>query len=518
MENFRVLIVYPNLSMMLTPSCAVGIFSKILKNKGYIVELFDCTPYDSNLEFFVEPLPVTRAKTLLNSRSFDSSALFGEAKKNLKSDFKKKINDFNPNAVIFSTVVEDTRPQLEELLSVMKDFPKISHIAGGVYTIMAPEQAINNQNIQCIGTGEGEEVIQEFCESVHSGIHRPTNIKGTWARTEDGRIVKNPSSPLVDINKYLPDYSLFDDRRFLRPLGAKVWKAVSLETYRGCPYTCTFCNSPAKNVIAKESGQGNFMRRKSIEVLRDEIAAMITDYDCEFLYINDDAFMARPRRENFAIAEMLKEFKLPFWFQTRFEDITEETLEALKGSGCYRISFGLEHGNEKYRKEKLLRNISNEKILEKSMIVAQVGIPYTINVIIGMPYETRELIFETVEFIREIDSWDALSVNTFVPYHGTVLRKDAIKEGWLDPEKQTTSVIAESILEMPKPYLDSKEILGLVKTLPLYARFPKKRFSEVRKAEKERDPDGPIFSKLKEEWYELTYGKNEEDRNLTYQG
>ena len=85
MGKFKVLIVYPNLSMMLTPSCAVGIFTKILKNKGYIVELFDCTPYDSNLEFLSEPLPVTRAKTLMNSRSFDSSTLFGEAKKNLKN-------------------------------------------------------------------------------------------------------------------------------------------------------------------------------------------------------------------------------------------------------------------------------------------------------------------------------------------------------------------------------------------------------------------------------------------------
>ena len=72
---------------------------------------------------------------------------------------------------------------------------------------MAPEQAINNQNIQCIGTSEGEVVIQEFCELVRSGVHRPTNINSTWARTEDGQIIKNPPSKLVDINKYIPDYS-----------------------------------------------------------------------------------------------------------------------------------------------------------------------------------------------------------------------------------------------------------------------------------------------------------------------
>jgi len=517
-KDLRVLITYPNLSMMLTPSCAVGIFTRILKQKDYTVKLFDCTPYDSNLEFLSEPLPVTRAKTLLNSRSFDSAALFGDAKSNLVGDFTECLTTFKPHLVIFSTVVEDTKPQLEELLSVIKNFPSISHIVGGVYTIMAPEVAIKNPNIQCIGTGEGEEVIQEFCEKIILGVHRPKDIKGTWVRSEDGTIIKNSPAKLVDVDKCIPDYSLFDERRFLRPLGAKIWKALSLETYRGCPYTCTFCNSPAKNTIAEESGQGNFLRRKSINVVRNEIQGMIDDYNCEFLYINDDAFMARPKSENLEMAEMLKEFKLPFWFQTRFEDITKETLQAFKDAGCYRMSFGLEHGNESFRKKRLLRNFSNEKVLQKSKIIAEVGIPYTINVIIGMPYETRDLIFETIDLIREIGSWDALSVNTFVPYHKTLLRDDALKEGWLDPDKLTTSVISESILEMPEPYLNSKEILGLVKTLPLYSRFPKSRYKEIQKAELEKEINGPVFSKLKEEWYELTYGTNEEERNLTYQG
>ena len=189
----------------------------------------------------------------------------------------------------------------------------------------------------------------------------------------------------VNINSYLPDYSLFDERRFLRPLGEKVWKVIPIETYRGCPYTCTFCNSPTQNVIAKESGQGNYLRRKSVETLRDEITTMLNDYSCEFMYILDDAFMARPRKEIFAVAKMLEEFSLPFWFQTRFEDIAKPTLEALKEAGCYRISFGLEHGNEKFRQEKLLRNISNEQIIKKSRIVEEVGIPYTINIIIDNP-------------------------------------------------------------------------------------------------------------------------------------
>ena len=139
---------------------------------------------------------------------------------------------------------------------------------------------------------------------------------------------------LVNINDTIPDFSLFDQRRFYRPLGAQIWKAIPLETYRGCPYTCAFCNSPAQVIIARENDQGVYLRRKSMPHLKTEIETMIERYSPEFFYINDDAFMARPKPEIAEFAEMYKEFKLPFWFQTRFEDIDEEKLGWLKEVGA----------------------------------------------------------------------------------------------------------------------------------------------------------------------------------------
>ena len=109
MEKFKVLIVYPNLSMMLTPSCAVGIFTKILKNKGYIVELFDCTPYDSNLEFLSEPLPVTRAYP--NSKEIlelvKSLPLYSKLPLNRYSEIKQAEIESSPDGPIFSKLKEE---------------------------------------------------------------------------------------------------------------------------------------------------------------------------------------------------------------------------------------------------------------------------------------------------------------------------------------------------------------------------------------------------------------------------
>ncbi len=517
-QDLRVLIAYPNLSMMLTPSYAVGLFTSILKEQGYKVDLFDCTPYMSTLEFLGEPLPVTRANRLPgNSRQFDAQALFGDPKTDLSGDFTSKLDEFQPHAVVFATLVEDTWPQAQELLEVLSKYSGIKSIIGGVFSTMSPADIIADPNVYCVGEGEGEETILEFCESVRNE-ETGTAIKGTRTKDESGQIVANPGRPLVNINNVVPDFSLFDERRFYRPLGAKIWKAIPLETYRGCPYTCTFCNSPAQVVIAREKQQGNFLRRKSMPTLKNEIETMIERYSPDFFYINDDAFLARPKPEIAEFAEMYRDFKIPFWFQTRFEDIDADKLGWLKEVGCYRISFGLEHGNEEFRREKLRRRMTNEFILSQAQIVSDSGIPYTLNNIIGMPGETRELFFDTVKLNREIGTFDSLSVNIFVPYHGTPLREWAIQEGWLDPEKQTTSVIAESILEMPPPYLSASDILSLQRVFPLYVSMPESRYPDILRAESTDEEGNKLFEELSAEFFQTKYGEDEATRKLTFAG
>lgn len=527
-KDFRALIVYPNLSMMLTPSYAIGLWTAILKAQEYNVDLFDCTPYMPDYEFvgtaeesiqesMDESASATRANKLMASRKFDPIKLFGEPKTDLLGDFERKLGDFKPHVVVVSTLVEDTWPQVKDLMKVLSNYPKIKSIIGGVFPTMAPDEVISDPNVQIIAEGDGEHIIPEFCESVRKFIPA-TDIKSTRVKDKNGKIICNPPRPLTNINDVIPDFSLFDERRFLRPLGAKIWKAMPIETYRGCPYQCTFCNSPAQVVIARENKQGVYTRRKSMDTLHRELTAMVERYSPNFLYINDDAFMARPKRELAEFAEMYKEFKLPFWCQTRFEDIDEDKITWLQEVGLYRMSFGLEHGNEEFRRKRLYRRMTNESIVQKAKILGDFKVPYSMNVIIGMPYETRDLFFDTINLARDIGTFDSLAVNIFAPYRGTVLRKNAIDEGWLDPTLQATSFIEKSILRMPEPYLQPQEMLGLQRVFPLYVTMPKSDYPDIERAEKFDSVGNELFEKLSEKYYVNKYGTSEVERMLTYAG
>jgi len=530
-EDFRALIIYPNLSMMLTPSYAIGLWTTILKEQKYDVDLFDCTPYMPTYEFIGkdddeaikiqesmdESASATRANKFMASRKYDPIKLFGSPKTDLLGDFAAKLEEFKPHVAIISTLVEDTWPQARDILKTLSKYPEIKTIVGGVFPTMVPDEVLADPNVHCVAEGEGEHTIPEFCEAVRNGVS-PVNIKGTRVKDEQGVVHVNSSRPLTNINDIIPDFSLFDERRFLRPLGAKIWKAMPIETYRGCPYKCAFCNSPTQVFIAKQKNQGRYTRRKTMDTLRRELEAMVERYNPNFLYINDDAFMARPTSEIKEFAEMYKDFRMPFWCQTRFEDVSEDKIGWLREVGLYRMSFGLEHGNEEFRKKRLFRNISNKAMIEKAKILGDFELPYSMNIIIGMPYETRELIFDTINLAKDIKTFDSLAVNIFAPYRGTVLRKNAIDEGWLDPTLQCTSFIEKSILRMPKPYLQPEEMLGLQRVFPLYVTMSESYYPDIERAEKFDSEGNEIFERLSEKYYIDKYGTSEADRMLTYAG
>jgi radical SAM superfamily enzyme YgiQ (UPF0313 family) len=420
--------------------------------------------------------------------------------------------DFEPDLMVFS-LVEDVLSKALKLLDSVKDL-NIPHLIGGVFPTAAPDRCFDFPEINMIGLGEGEHTILKVAEALRLDLPL-NNIPGVWLRDSTGKIYKNPHPPLVDINEYSPDYSLFEENRFFRPMGGKVFKMISIETYRGCPYQCTYCNSPMHVVSAKGNNLGSFLRRKPMNVLKKEIGKMVDLFDPQFILFIDDSFLARPQKEVFDFCDMYEEFSLPFFINSRPECFTVENLKRLKEVGCYRISAAIESGNEDYRTNVLRRNGTNESIISWFNTLTESGIAYTINLIIGFPGETREMTMDTVELVRSIQGYDTLTVSIFTPYHGTALREVAIKNKWLDPDlKVETHFTATSILKMPPPYLSSEEIDGLIRTLPLYCYFPKNEFEKIKRAETNDVVGNEILEQYADIYRREFLGESQEERGV----
>ncbi len=488
---------------------AIAILSKLLKDDGHKTDLFDTTFYDFEDEISLKNADKNLESTLqvrpLNEN--DDKKKITKKKINPSLDLRKKIEDFKPDLLAVSCT-ETTFPRALKLIKETRDM-NIKNIFGGVFPTFAPQIAIKFKEIDCICVGEGENALIELANSL-ANKKDISNITNLWIKKTDGSIKKNPISKPVDINT-LPvdtDIGLFDQQRFYRPLGGRIRKVLPVETHRGCPYTCAFCNSPSQNVLYENSG-GHFFRKKSMKLIKREIENHVKNWGIEYVFFWADTFLAWSPQEFDEFCEMYKDVKLPFWCQTRIETINEYKLKKLKDVGLDRITFGMEHGNEKFRREVVKRNYSNKKAIELMKIPTELDITFTVNNIIGFPGETRELAFDTINLNREFKS-DNATCSILIPFAGTEIRRLAESQGLINSEKicSVANSSDEGVLDMPQ--WNKKEVAKLSNVFSMYVKFPKDRWSEIKKAEE----DEKLFKELKKEFLE-TFWPKKEDKSIT---
>jgi len=498
-KSARVLFLYPNERGMSTVPPSIATLSQILKHEGHKTALFDTTFYKFDDEITIEDSDVITQKALTNRPILDRDDDDLHFKKTTRSaviDFETSIDEFKPDFIAVSCT-ETTFLRAIKLIDETRH-KNIKNIFGGVFPTFAPDLVMNYKNVDMLCVGEGENTIIDLANSI-SNEEEYSNVTNLWIRQKDGTIKKNSVSRPVNIDELPPvtDIGLFDEKRFYRPMGGKIRRLLPVETHRGCPYTCSFCNSPGQNRLY---GEGDFLkgmsffRKKSMDLVKMEIENHIKKYNVEYIYFWADTFLAWNNKEFDEFCKMYSEFKLPFWCQTRIETVEEEKFRRMKEIGLDRVTFGLEHGNEEFRRDVVKREYSNDEAIEKIKIIEKLGITFSINNIIGFPDETRELAFDTIELNRRFNS-DNTSCSILVPFHGTELHAYAVEKGYLDPNIIcAVSNSGESLLNMPQ--WDKKDMTRLRDVFAMYIKFPKNRWGEIEKAE----TDEALRLELREEF------------------
>ena len=495
MRDFKILFVYPNLRGMNMLPPAIAVFSQILKNNGFEVALFDTTYYkigndfDSDKEkekyLAVRPFDMTEGVTLKATNPFD--------------DLDQLVNSFQPDLIAMSTT-EDIFPLGLRLLEHIDKYDILT-IVGGVFPTFAPLKVINNKEVDIVCVGEGEYALLELCVKLREEKDY-SNIENLWIKKETGEVIKNPIRKVVDVDKIpLPDFSLFEEARLYRPMAGKIYRMFPVETHRGCPYSCSYCNSPAQRNLHNTEHAGNYFRRRSVNMVKRELEFYKNSWGAEYFYFWADTFFAYTDKEFDEFVEMYDNIRIPFWCQARPEQITEERIRQLRSVGLHRMALGVEHGNEEFRRRVINRKVSNEVILKAFEIISDNALPagVSVNNIVGFPTETPELAMDTIELNRSIaDKVDTMNCYAFTPFHGTPLRELSIKMGYIEEDTFTGCLTGEPVLNMPQ--FPKERIKGLMRTFSLYVRCGKDMWGDIRIAENFMPEGERMFNKLREEY------------------
>lgn len=270
------------------------------------------------------------------------------------------------------------------------------------------------QYIDICVIGEGEYTTKELIEKYEENSFE--TIKGIAYRDHDQILVNKKREHIQNIDLF--------PSPLLQGIDVELANRVVIQTARGCPYQCIYCNAP---VIYSGS-----LRYHSIDRVIDEVRVIREKFgENKLIYFGDDAFTLNIERTK-KILRRIDEEKLNgnFFCETRVEKIDNQMILLMKKVGFSKIDFGLESADLRilktirkvkgtkrgYKKERrFLRKMKKQISLFKKN-----GIETMINIIIGLPGESKRTINKTMKFIKKTNV-DCYSHNYLRIYKGTPL-------------------------------------------------------------------------------------------------
>lgn len=406
---------YNALRMPWVPPLGLGYLSSFLKLHGYEPKILDCVYSHENV---VE--------------EDDKYIKVGLGRDRIREYFR----DEKPQIVGISSNFTSFYMDALEIAAIAKEInPGIKVVVGGAHATVDHMNTIMDPNVDVVIRGEGEYTFLEYLENPGK-----TDIKSTVIKI-NGKIIENEPRPVIEDLDALPfpDYDSMNMGLYLGLNKKSFWDRLlnqrigSVISSRGCLFNCIFCSTC--KVFKK-------FRGRSAKNVVDEIELLINKYKAQEIAFQDDCFLASGKRVEEICREILSRRIKIRWSVSPGLNLCLADAELLKlmvKSGLYRANLPIETGSSR-----TLKFIRKPVELDKAKeVVAQcnkLGLWTGANFLIGFPYETKEDIEQTANFIYTSDV-DAAAVLICQPLQGSDLFDIYKKEQLLThmPQRGSTS-------------------------------------------------------------------------------
>ncbi len=291
-----------------------------------------------------------------------------------------------------------------EAESIIKRLPSgVITVAGGPHASGLPEHLLE-AGFSYVVRGEGEVVIAALLDHLEGKGELPP---GVWTKEKRGG-----SAPAADIERY-PPFSL--SPRLVVPL----------EITRGCPFGCTYCQTPRLF--------GNRVRHRSIPTILYWLGRAAETGIKDFRFITPNALAYGSERgtapDRDRLYELLSSIKSRFpevriFFgsfpsEIRPEFVDEDAVRILKEFvSNRRIVLGAQSGDDRTLRL-LRRGHTFQDVLRACELLLKGGFQPHVDFIFGLPFDDES---RTLEAMRELVKTGAvIHAHYFMPLPGTPL-------------------------------------------------------------------------------------------------
>jgi radical SAM superfamily enzyme YgiQ (UPF0313 family) len=369
-----------------------------------------------------------------------------------------RIKKAAPDLLLYSAYTRDIKDYIR-FDRLVKQRCKVKSIIGGPGATF-DWQNFGDSTIDALCLGEGEESLVEY---IRNGFVPTKNIISVTDTVLPSRF-----TPFLDLNTVpFPDRDLiYRYNSVMRDMPNKQFLSG-----RGCPYMCTYCHNNIQNIMFKDCGQ--IVRKKSVDYLLGEMQDIRSRYPLRLVAFQDDTFIV-DKKWLFEYCERFpREIGIPFTCNIRANLVDESVVKALKDGGCVGVYWSIEAGNDTIRNAVLKRGMTREQILRTSELLHKYKIPFRNGGIVGLPGETIEQMFETID-LNIITRPLFGHVSIFIPYPGLELTAYALKHKHLSEEAARhlpAHMHFYSILNFTKA--EKKLIQKITYLYPFFMEYPR---------------------------------------------
>ena len=326
------------------------------------------------------------------------------------AEIRSAITEFDPDVVGISSKTQNF-PSATKVARIAKEHNRGTLVVlGGPHATLSPTKALADcADIDVVVLGEGEMTLVELLRARQDGAAL-SEVAGL-AHRRDGRVVFTPP------RAYIPD---LDELPFPAEAAQKVlrdYEGYPAEAFgyvfsaRGCPYSCTFCESKA--IWSQKT------RWRSPDNVARELRALM-NRGVGYVYFDDDTFGINPRYIKELCGSIETECPgLKWGCEITVGVVKERSIEYMCRSGCVKVNIGVESGNNR-----MLRSVKKGHTIEKAYAATDLcrrkGIEVGTFFMIGFPEETEETLRDTLTAIKRI-STDVVMLSIFTPYPGSEL-------------------------------------------------------------------------------------------------
>ncbi len=316
---------------------------------------------------------------------------------------------------------------------MIKEQSDIPIVWGGIHPTLLPEQCLQQDYVDYVILGEGEDRAVAFTQRLLDGGDF-ADMDGVGYK-RDGQLFVNPPQGKVDVETLDIDWD-----HNLWPYVAQ--GGLSYIASRGCPYRCDFCVNQALD--------NRRWRPFPKDRVLSDIAYLKRRYDLRYIHLNDDNFFVDRDRA----FDILAQCGLRWFAETRVNYITTEFAQQITDLGtCDKLMAGGESGVDRIL-QRIHKDHTTAQMLRATDLIGRHRIPSTWSFIVGMPAETYADIRQTFDFMKKLEDiagFRFCKPGLYLPYPGTPMYDQAVGMGFLPPARPEDWIICERYRGSKKP-------------------------------------------------------------------